>query len=256
MSSHSLHASRPSTFRAPGWGAPAVLPSCRRWRNATSRKLVPFSHRSASRIFIRQLGCIPSPAVTQDSDHQLDGGQKRAGLRPLPHPQPQGCSSSVLGRGVRRVGARLRGRQPAPSLGDRGGSAFAFRGAGSCRVSGSPAWAALALLPVPPPTEAVGRGFFADEIVGATRGLTSSSTALVACPRPSSGDVGEGLVAAASALRSSLLLFGHPERRSLSLLPERASASHLEFRRPAGPPMWGVVHTFGGGTGVPFVMAP
>jgi hypothetical protein len=108
MSSHSLHASRPSTFRAPGWGAPAVLPSCRRWRNATSRKLVPFSHRSASRIFIRQPGCIPSPVVTQDGDHQFDGGEKRAGLRPLPLPQLQGCSSSVLGRGVRRVGACLR----------------------------------------------------------------------------------------------------------------------------------------------------
>jgi hypothetical protein len=69
--------------------------------------LVPFSHRSASRIFIRQPGCIPSPAVTQDGDHQLDGGEERAGLRPLPLPQLQGCSSSVLGRGVRRVGARL-----------------------------------------------------------------------------------------------------------------------------------------------------
>jgi hypothetical protein len=93
---------------------------------------------------------------------------------------------------------------------------------------------------VPPPTEAAGRGFFADEIVGATHGLTSNSTALEACPRPSSGDVGEGLMAAASALRSSLLLFGRSERRSLSLLPERASASHQGSRRPAGPLMWGL----------------
>jgi hypothetical protein len=105
MSSYSPHASRPSTFRAPGWGAPALLSSCCRWRNTTLRKLVPFSHRSASRIFIRQPGCIPSPVVTQDGDHQFDGGEKRAGLRPLPRPQLQGCSSSVLGRGVRRVGA-------------------------------------------------------------------------------------------------------------------------------------------------------
>jgi hypothetical protein len=37
----------------------------------------------------------------------------------------------------------------------------------------------------------------------------SGSLALIACPRPLSGDVGEELVAAASALRSSLLLFGH-----------------------------------------------
>jgi hypothetical protein len=108
MSSHSLHASRPSTFRAPGWGAPAALPPCRRWGNATLRKLVPFSHRSASRIFIRQPGCIPSPVVTQGGDHHFDGGDKRAGLRPLPLPQLQGCLSSVLGRGVRRVGACLR----------------------------------------------------------------------------------------------------------------------------------------------------
>jgi hypothetical protein len=92
-----------STFRALGWGTPAILPPCRR-RNATSWKLVPFSHRSASRIFIMQPGCIPSPVVTQDGDHQLDGGEKRTGLRPLPLPQLQGCSSSVLGRGVCRVG--------------------------------------------------------------------------------------------------------------------------------------------------------
>jgi hypothetical protein len=108
MSSHSLYASRPSTFRAPGWGALVLLSYRRRWRNATSQKLVPFSHRSASRIFIRQPGCIPSSVVTQDGDHQFDGGEKRAGLRPPPLPRLQGCSSSVLGRGVRRVGARLR----------------------------------------------------------------------------------------------------------------------------------------------------
>jgi hypothetical protein len=106
MSLRSPYASRLSTFRAPGWGTLAVLPPCR-WRNATSRKLVPFSHRSASRIFIRQPGCIPSLAVTQDGDHQLLGGEKQAGLRPPPLPQLQGCSSSVLGRGVRRVGVGL-----------------------------------------------------------------------------------------------------------------------------------------------------
>jgi hypothetical protein len=85
----------------------------------------------------------------------------------------------------------------------------------------------------------------------------SGSLALIACPRPSGGDVGEELVAAASALRSSLLLFGHSEWRSLSLLLEWAEARHLSaFRCPVGPPMWGVVRTCGSGTGVPFVMAP
>jgi hypothetical protein len=97
------YASCLSTFRAPGWGTPAILPPCR-WRNATSWKLVPFSHRSASRIFIRRPDRIPSPVVTQDGDHQPLDGEKQAGLRPLPLPQLQGCSSSVLGRGVRRVG--------------------------------------------------------------------------------------------------------------------------------------------------------
>jgi hypothetical protein len=54
----------------------------------------------ASRIFIMQPGCTPSPAVTQDGDLQFDGREKQAGLRPLPLPQLQGFSSSVLGRGV------------------------------------------------------------------------------------------------------------------------------------------------------------
>jgi hypothetical protein len=62
-------------------------------------------------------------------------------------------------------------------------------------------------------------GFSTDEIVGATCGRTSGSSALAACPRPSSGDVGEGLVAAASALRSSLLL-------------QWSTVSHLEFVVP------------------------
>jgi hypothetical protein len=116
MSSHSLHASCPSTFRAPGWGALASLSSCCHWRNATSRKLVPFSHRSASRIFIRQPGHIPSPVVTQDGDHQFDGGEKRARLRPQSRPQLQGSLSSLLGRRARQAGACLHvGWRPASS---------------------------------------------------------------------------------------------------------------------------------------------
>jgi hypothetical protein len=97
------YASYLSTFRAPGWGTPAILPPyC--WRNPTLWELVPFSHRSASRIFIMQPGYTPPLAVTQDGDLQFDGGGKQAGLRPLPLPQPQGFSSSALGRGVCRVG--------------------------------------------------------------------------------------------------------------------------------------------------------
>jgi hypothetical protein len=93
-----------------------LLSSCCCWRSATSRKLVPFSHRSASRIFIRQPGCIPSPMVTQNGDHQFDGGEKQTGLRPLPRPQLQGSSSSLLGRRARRAGACLHvGWRPASS---------------------------------------------------------------------------------------------------------------------------------------------
>jgi hypothetical protein len=121
MPPHSPHALRPSTFRAPGWGAPALPSSCCCWRSATSRGLAPFSHRSASRIFIMQPGYIPSPMVIQDDDHQLRGGEKHAGLRPLPRPQLQGSSSPVLGRRVGRVGAYLRvGRRPASSSSARG----------------------------------------------------------------------------------------------------------------------------------------
>jgi hypothetical protein len=58
-----------------------------------------------------------------------------------------------------------------------GGRAFAVRGAGSCRVSGSPARVASAPLPVLPSATAAERGFSADEIVDAARGLTSNSTA-------------------------------------------------------------------------------
>jgi hypothetical protein len=121
MSSYSPHASRPSTFRAPGWGAPASPSSCCCRRSTTSRGLAPFSHRSTSRIFIRQPGCIPSPKVIQDDDHRFDGGEKQAGLRPLPCPQLQGSSSSLLGRRAGQIGACLRmGWRPASSFGIRG----------------------------------------------------------------------------------------------------------------------------------------
>jgi hypothetical protein len=95
--------------------------SCCCWRSATSRGLAPFSHRSTSWFFIMQPGCIPSPMIIQDDDHQFGGGEKQAGLRPLPRPQLQGSPSSVMGRRAGRVGAYLRvGRRPASSSGARG----------------------------------------------------------------------------------------------------------------------------------------
>jgi hypothetical protein len=91
--------------------------------------LALFNHRSASRIFIRQPGCSPSPMVIRRDDHQPCGGEKQAGLRPLPRPQLQGCSSSELGRRARRVGAHLR-------VGWRPTSTSSIRGR---RASSSPA---------------------------------------------------------------------------------------------------------------------
>jgi hypothetical protein len=89
-------------------------------------------------------------------------------------------------------------------------------------------------------------GFSADEIVGATCGRTSGFLALMACPHPSCGDVGEGLFTAAFALRSSLLLFSRSKRRSLSQLVHWSPASHLESVVPQAlrcggcsyPPEW------------------
>ena len=39
--------------------------------------------------FHQTAGRIPSPVVTQDGDHQFDGGEKRAGLRSWSRPQLQ-----------------------------------------------------------------------------------------------------------------------------------------------------------------------
>jgi hypothetical protein len=77
--------------------------------------------------------------------------------------------------------------------------------------------------------------FSADETVGASCGRTPDSLALMACPHPSSVDAGEGLVTAASTLRSSLLLFSRLKRGSLSLLSERLPVSRLEFVIPRAP---------------------
>jgi hypothetical protein len=72
-------------------------------------------------------------------------------------------------------------------------------------------------------------------LVRSPRTAPFDSSALTACPRPSCGDVGEGLFTAASVLRSSLLLFSHPRWRSLSLLLQRSRASRLEFVIPWAP---------------------
>jgi hypothetical protein len=161
----------------------------------------------------------------------------------------------VLGRGVRRVGACLRASSGPLLPSVIGGRAFAVRGAGSYRVSGSPARAASAPLPVPPPAEAAGRGFSADEIVGAARGLTSNSTAFCLS---SPLEWGRGRGPYGSSIRLEVIAVAvRPLGAEVVVAAAlRASVSRLGFRRPAGPLAWGVVRTCGGGTEVPFVMAP
>jgi hypothetical protein len=132
------------------------------------------------------------------------------------------CSCSRIVLSPLRHDASVRRSVPAHPGGLEWGSAGALWGGAGGQVAAV----------VGAKVVAAGEGFSADETVGATYGRTSGSSALAACPRPSSGDVGEGLVAAASALRSSLLLFSYPERRSLSLLLQQSAASHLEFVAP------------------------
>jgi hypothetical protein len=116
MPSHSSHPSRLFAFRAPRWGAPMLPSFCCCLRSAAPWGLALSSHHSASRIFIMQPGCSPSPMVIRRDDHQPCGGEKQAGLRPLPRPQLQGCSSSGLRRRARRVGSCLCvGQRPASS---------------------------------------------------------------------------------------------------------------------------------------------
>jgi hypothetical protein len=180
----------------------------------------------------------------------FDGGGKRAGLRPLPLPQPQGFSSPGLGRGVCRVEVSPRvGGSPLlhSVIGGRSGcrpwrwhlqrawlsdaSGFgAARGAGVCHGSwkrffrrrDSQGWPRTdlqiyGLLPV-----------LASRVLGH----------------------GRGLLAAAPALRSSLLLFGPPGQKSSSspLLGRATTSRSSVFCCSAGLPPWsGVVRTCGGG---------
>jgi hypothetical protein len=114
------YASCLSTFQAPGWGRSAVfLP--RRWGNATPRELVPFSHRSASRIFISRPGRSPrrgSPKTVTTSPWM---GRSKLGYGLCP--APSWSSSSPLGRGPGQAGALPPARvgRPPPLLASGGG---------------------------------------------------------------------------------------------------------------------------------------
>jgi hypothetical protein len=155
------YASCLSTFQAPRWGTSAVF-LLRRWRNATLRELVPFSRRSASRIFITQPGCTPPPAVTPDGDLQFDGGGKAGWAAILVPPSasrmfiiPAGVEAGLSRGSTSRAGSwvglsfgvRGRGR----SLALRAGRTSTTRGRSMAGVASPCASGSSAWLLVPPP---------------------------------------------------------------------------------------------------------
>ena len=154
-------------------------------------------------------------------------------------------------------GRPLRGRWPAPSLSDRreGRSSSVAPAAAPCLALGRE-WLRSRSRRRRLPRQL-------EEVLLPAR-LPRPATDRPSTPRPSarpyltSFGMGGGLLAAASALRSVLPLFGPPEEKSSSspLLEQVTARRSSAFRCSAGlPPRSGVVRTCGGGTGVPFVMA-
>jgi hypothetical protein len=103
---------------------------------------------------------------------------------------------------------------------------------------------------------AAGEGLVADEIVGAICALGLRLFGFDSLSSPLEWGHGRG------SCRSSVC----PEVIAAAVWPPEAEVVVAAAGvgggeppgncRPAGPPMWGVVHTSGSGTGVPFVMAP
>jgi hypothetical protein len=172
--------------------------------------LALFCHRSASRIFIMQPGCSLPPVVIYKDDHQPRGGEKRAGLRPPPCPQFQGCSSSSLGWKASRVGVlpsawagdpllppAFGGEGCSPALWRRRTSAtrsWPAAGAVSCRVSGSLAWMALAPPPAPPSTAKRGAAVRPPHGWRSCRAQVCRIRGVSLCNRPHCSDATQGVV--------------------------------------------------------------
>ena len=76
MPSHSPYALRPSTFRAPGWGVPASLSSLLSLEEHNFTEVGTFQPSLGFKDFHQAAWLHPSSMVTQDGDHQLDGGEK------------------------------------------------------------------------------------------------------------------------------------------------------------------------------------
>jgi hypothetical protein len=265
MSSHPPHASRPSTFRAPGRGAPA-LPSACCWRSATSWRLAPFSHRSASRIFIIRAGeeggasrGLPprGPATRfflrhpgEETILQLCGGGvlQPCGGRRTAAAWP-GCNISSSVRAIvagctggshntsyaARGSTRVLGRSRSRSCGENGSEDLPVRfGAAAARWCGVGGQVAAV---VGAEVVAAGEGFSADNTVNATCALGLrlfgfngwfSSPARGRERGPSSGSVRPGAIAAAVL----------PSETEVVVVAAVVGGEPPGVCRPAGPPMW------------------
>jgi hypothetical protein len=126
MPSRFPHVSRPSAFRAPGWGAPALSCSCRCWKERNLVVVGTFQPSLGFKDF-RRAARPPSPTNGQF------GGDKRVGLRPPPRPQLQGFSSS----GLRQRNA------PSGGLPLRGPVTLFFPGVWGRKAFSSPAEASI-----------------------------------------------------------------------------------------------------------------
>jgi hypothetical protein len=199
----------------------------------------------------------PPPVVTQDGDLQFDGGGKQTGLRPLPLPQPQGFSSPVPGRGVCRVGVGpyVGGGPLLPSM---------IGGKGAC----CPWRWQLPRARLPDPS-----GFGAVPGVAFRHGSWKRFfRRRDSWGRPRTDLQLYGLLPVLASrvwARAGASWQQHPPRghrcccsapRSRSRRRRCWSGRRHAVRRssvaPQAPRSSGVVRTCGGGTGVPFVMAP
>jgi hypothetical protein len=218
-----------AVVRLQGFSSCSPVASLRRW----SPKMVT----SSSMVGESEPGRDLCPSLSLKDFHHQGWGGECAELGSAP---PRVCGGPLL-----------------PSvIGGKGGS---HRGAGSCTVPDSLSRAASEPLPVSPPATAAGRGSAADELAGATRGPTSNSTAF--CPYPCLSSWGHGRGPPGSSIRPEVIAAAvRPPGAEVVIVAAAGAGDDKPFvgllllRRP--PQSRGVVRTCGGGTGVPFIMAP
>jgi hypothetical protein len=145
MPSFSPHALRLSTFRAPQMGCTSVALLL---LSLEERGLVEIG---ASSAIARLQGFSSCSSAAFPHQWSVWWGEASRAAASAPPSASRIFVILAVAEGEPSRGLPLCRQRPAPSLSDLGRRAFAACGAGSCRASGSPAQAALALLPVSPP---------------------------------------------------------------------------------------------------------